>query len=710
MASKSLGTLTLDLVAKIGGFTGPLDKAERKTKDSTKKMAGYAKNVGIAFAAAGVAAAAGLAALARQSINTADEMSKTAKIVAINIEDLSALRHAADLSGVSFGELSSGLNRFNRSNADAFEGIGAGADAYEALGISVKNTDGVLKSNYELIEGVADAFASMEDGAVKSSVAQDLFGRSGAKLIPLLNGGRAGMAGFADEAERLGLVFSQETGSAAEQFNDNLRRLQLTMVGLGNRIAAEALPALVEFTDVLADPEVQAGLASIAAGIVSVGTAAVTAVSEIANFTRWLAEEVAVLNNGIAIDDLIRQEQLLQELEGLQEKGAAYRFMFANNYMDDDYLQEQIGFQREHVKYLQKEQELYAARANRKPVQDSVAPGVAVGASGDEMEFLAEVGKMAAEAGKEMAALNQEVDKQAALFKEQLALTGEVTELEKIRYAITSGALVGINAEQQNRLEDLASEIDAQEKLAELERESAEQAEKIASQYQAARDVLIDQDERLKEAAAERYEAFRAAMNAGLISEEQFSEQVVKNTALLNEQIDALKSKTNELDEFTKNAAESMQRELGDALMGGFDGGSDDMLKRWRDLLKRMLADAVAADLARAAFGQENSTGSGSNTGQMVGNIIGLFAGFFDSGGNIPSGKFGVVGERGPELVAGPATVTGRRDTAAMMGGRSVSIGNLIFPGVTNAREAEVAAGAAGRKISSIVASSARYG
>lgn len=55
-----------------------------------------------------------------------------------------------------------------------------------------------------------------------------------------------------------------------------------------------------------------------------------------------------------------------------------------------------------------------------------------------------------------------------------------------------------------------------------------------------------------------------------------------------------------------------------------------------------------------------------------VGNIPvvgGLLGGLFDSGGSIPSGRVGIVGERGPELVSGPANVTSRADTAAMMGG-----------------------------------------
>jgi hypothetical protein len=50
------------------------------------------------------------------------------------------------------------------------------------------------------------------------------------------------------------------------------------------------------------------------------------------------------------------------------------------------------------------------------------------------------------------------------------------------------------------------------------------------------------------------------------------------------------------------------------------------------------------------------------------------YSGAYDRGGNIPSGKFGLVGERGAEFVKGPATVTGREDTAAMLNQASPNV------------------------------------
>ena len=53
----------------------------------------------------------------------------------------------------------------------------------------------------------------------------------------------------------------------------------------------------------------------------------------------------------------------------------------------------------------------------------------------------------------------------------------------------------------------------------------------------------------------------------------------------------------------------------------------------------------------------------------LTGGLGSLFAGFFDKGGQIGAGQFGVVGEKGPEIVTGPATVIGRQETAEMLQG-----------------------------------------
>lgn len=73
------------------------------------------------------------------------------------------------------------------------------------------------------------------------------------------------------------------------------------------------------------------------------------------------------------------------------------------------------------------------------------------------------------------------------------------------------------------------------------------------------------------------------------------------------------------------------------------------------------------------------------------------FSGAYDAGGRIPAGKFGLVGERGPELVSGPANVVGREATAGMLGGAGQSI--RIVNAYDSSHVADFLASAAGEKV-----------
>ena len=105
---------------------------------------------------------------------------------------------------------------------------------------------------------------------------------------------------------------------------------------------------------------------------------------------------------------------------------------------------------------------------------------------------------------------------------------------------------------------------------------------------------------------------------------------------------------------------------ISDAMAGAIVDGQN-----MGDALRQVFKQA-AADLLSSGLQQGLASLFGAPTASAGGGLFGrLFAGFFDAGGAIPSGQFGIVGERGPEIVRGPASVTSRADTARMMGGTS---------------------------------------
>lgn len=90
----------------------------------------------------------------------------------------------------------------------------------------------------------ANVFAALKDGPEKTSLALRVFGKAGAELIPLLNEGKAGIAGYAEELRRLGGVVTPATAAAADEFNDQLDKIKMSFGGLALQVAEKLLPEL----------------------------------------------------------------------------------------------------------------------------------------------------------------------------------------------------------------------------------------------------------------------------------------------------------------------------------------------------------------------------------------------------------------------------------------------------------------------------------
>jgi hypothetical protein len=182
----------------------------------------------------------------RAAINFADDIGKMAQKVGMSTEALSKLTYAAKLADVSMQELQVGVQQLSKN-------MEAGSEGLAALGISATDSAGNLRSTAEVFADVAEAFAGMEDGAGKTAIAMNIFGRSGAQLIPLLNSGRLGLNEMGSEARKFGVVISQDAAQAAEKFNDNLTRLNTISEGLAQSLAQELLNPLNDVLQSLLD-------------------------------------------------------------------------------------------------------------------------------------------------------------------------------------------------------------------------------------------------------------------------------------------------------------------------------------------------------------------------------------------------------------------------------------------------------------------------
>lgn len=227
------------------------DTVTGKVGAGFNRMGNFFKQNAAAIGIGTAAVTTALGYMMKKAIDAADNMSKASQRIGIATEELSTLSYVADLSGVSFQSLETGLARFNRNIYDSSRGLGEANTAFKTLGITTIDSNGKLKSANQSLLEIATRFQGMQDGAQKTALSLQLFGRAGTQLIPLLNQGADGIGKLQEEARKLGLEISTNTGKQAEQFNDNLERLKSAARGASLRLATELLPSLNSITDMM---------------------------------------------------------------------------------------------------------------------------------------------------------------------------------------------------------------------------------------------------------------------------------------------------------------------------------------------------------------------------------------------------------------------------------------------------------------------------
>lgn len=201
--------------------------------------------VGASIAALGV----GITALVMPVARVGDEFFKLSQKTGVSVEALTALDYAAKLSDVSTEGMTKALQKLSVAMFDTQINGVEGSAALRALGVSATDVNGQIRPTEQVLLDLADKFSAMPDGADKAALAVKLFGKEGLSIIPFLNQGREGITALMEEAQRLGLVMSEDVARASEVFNDNLTRLSAIFEGVQRQIGAAVIPVLADFTE-----------------------------------------------------------------------------------------------------------------------------------------------------------------------------------------------------------------------------------------------------------------------------------------------------------------------------------------------------------------------------------------------------------------------------------------------------------------------------
>lgn len=228
-----------DTADKVGAFG---DKATKLGKDLAP------------VSAAAGAVAGGMVAMAYKAGVAADDLNTLSKTTGLSTATLQKFKLASDVIDVSMETLAGSLTKLKRSMGEAQKGTKAAEDAFIKLGVSYRDKlTGELRDSEDVFNDVIKALGGMANGTERDIVAMKLLGRSAEELNPLILGGADALKQMGEEAEKAGLILSQEALDSINEFNDEIDILKATagqtMMQLGATIGEALLPVLQDLAE-----------------------------------------------------------------------------------------------------------------------------------------------------------------------------------------------------------------------------------------------------------------------------------------------------------------------------------------------------------------------------------------------------------------------------------------------------------------------------
>jgi TP901 family phage tail tape measure protein len=248
----TIGSLVVSIRATVDDFIGDMKSIQRELEETNKYIKPLKESllqVGEAMSAVGDIVAAGMFEITKKTAEYGAELERLHQRTGIATDDLSAMAVAAKQAGVPFEDVSNAFKKFASAAENAAQGSKKQATAFADLGVAVTGVNGALRPTGDMFLDVADKIGGMADGTQKAAIMNDIFGKSGSLLIPLMDEiGTQGFDVLKAKAQALGLVFSDVAAKNSEEFHQALATVEQSMEGLGATIGQQLMPI---FTDLM---------------------------------------------------------------------------------------------------------------------------------------------------------------------------------------------------------------------------------------------------------------------------------------------------------------------------------------------------------------------------------------------------------------------------------------------------------------------------
>lgn len=496
MASKSLGTLTIDLIAKTGGFVSGLNQAERASAKWSKQVQDDAASASAALAgigAAAVTASLGVGAAGFQLLkSTSKQITETdrwAKSLRISTQELLAWQFAAEKAGVSGDQMADIFKDIGDKIGDAvLNKSGEAVDALNSLGLSAEKLSKVSPEKQLL--AIGESLGKIGTNAEKTTILESL-GNDLSKLLPLFDNNNEKLKRFIDLAKDYGVAPDPSSIDDLVKVNQLFEDMEAQVAGLKMEIAAglakvdlgELQNSLDELHNVLTDPAVLQGISDLVSEVAQLAGWLVKAAAGAGQLATSTGNRFAALSGKIDLKNIDQVNEriayLQKNLEGRKGFYSQDKSMFAWFTGGND-----------SAKALNDELNTLIETRNRlsKPAVGILPLGAATVGTGKPFslppgETNGKVTPDASARKLESSFKSMEMGylRQIALIDTTGKKTVEVTEQQKLQFDLAEGKLTGINNAQKIRLQQLAQEVDRLNAVKKANEENARVAAFVAN-------------------------------------------------------------------------------------------------------------------------------------------------------------------------------------------------------------------------------------
>ncbi|HBX3311757.1 TPA: phage tail tape measure protein [Klebsiella pneumoniae] len=494
MAGKSLGTLTIDLVAKVGGFVSGMDKAERasakwskQVQDDVAKSSAALAGIGAAAIAAGLAVGASGFQLLKSTSRQIAETDRWAKSLQLSTQELLAWQFAAEKAGVSGDQMADIFKDIGDKIGDAvLNKSGEAVDALNALGLSAEKLSKVSPDKQLL--AIGESLEKISTNAEKTTILESL-GNDLSKLLPLFDNNNQKLKQFIDLAKDYGVAPDPSSIDDLVKVNQLFEDMEAQVAGLKIEIAAglakvDLTPlqgSLDKLHDVLTDPLVLQGISDLVSEVAQLAGWLVKAAAGAGQLAASTGNRFAALSGKIDLTNIDQVNERIEYLQKILEGKKGF-------YSQSESMFGWITGVDDSAKALNDELlSLIETRDKFSKASKSVLP-LQVATVGTDNPFSLPPGgtngkPVKTPTSKTENAFNNrllDLQKQAALIETTGKKTAEVTELEKINFDITSGNLKKLSEAQKEQLRTAAKALDSKKEELRLNQENALVAEYVS--------------------------------------------------------------------------------------------------------------------------------------------------------------------------------------------------------------------------------------